>query len=92
MNTVTGSFRFTNPDWFNLNITRRWVGDQLEDDLNMLPHGRYFDMERSLGKRFEAYLAIDNLLDKTYMTYWTSEGVISIGEPRIIRGGVRVHF
>jgi outer membrane cobalamin receptor len=96
MNTVTGSFRFTNPDWFNLNITGRWVGDQFEDDLNTLPLGSYFVMDlflsRSFGKWFEAYLAIDNLLDKTYTTGRTSEGVISIGEPRIIRGGVRVHF
>jgi len=96
MNTVTGSFRFTNPNWFNLNITGRWVGDQFEDDLNTLQLGSYFVMDlflsRSFGKWFEAYLAIDNLFDKTYTTGRTSDGVISIGEPRLIRGGVRVHF
>ena len=46
----------------------------------------------SLSKWFEACLAIDNLLDKTYTVGRTTDGVISIGEPRIIRGGVRVHF
>jgi outer membrane receptor protein involved in Fe transport len=96
MNTVTGSIRFTHPAWFNLNLTGRWVGDQYEDDLNTLLLGSYFVMDlflsRSFGKWFEAYLAIDNLLDKTYTTGRTSEGVVSIGEPRIIRGGVRVHF
>ena len=95
-NTVTGSILFTHPEWFNLNITGRWVGDQYEDDLNTLQLGSYFVMDlflsRSFGKWFEAYLAIDNLLDKTYTTGRTSEGVISIGEPRLIRGGVRVHF
>jgi hypothetical protein len=77
-----------------LNITGRWVGDQFEDDLNTLPHGSYFgvDSSPSLGKWFEAYLAIDNLLDKTYTTCWTSEGVISIGEPQNIRVGAHVHF
>ena len=77
-----------------MNITGRWVGDQFEDDLNTLPHGSYFgvDSSPSLGKWFEAYLAIDNLLDKTYTTCRTSEGGISIGEPRINRGGLRVHF
>ena len=50
------------------------------------------DLSRSLGKWFDAYLAIDNLLDKTYTTCRTSEGGISIGEPRINRGGLRVHF
>ena len=39
-----------------------------------------------------AHLAIDNLFDKVYTTGRTSEGVISIGEPRLIRGGIRVHF
>jgi outer membrane receptor protein involved in Fe transport len=70
VNIVIGSFRFTNPDWFNLNITGRWVGDQFEDDLNTLPHESYFvmDLSRSLGKWFEEYLAVDNLLDKTYTT------------------------
>jgi len=76
--------------------TGRWVGDQYEDDLNTLQLGSYFVMDlflsRSFGKWFEAYLAIDNLFDKTYTTGRTSEGVISIGEPRLIRGGVRVHF
>jgi len=96
MNTVTGSIRFTHPAWFNLNLTGRWVGDQYEDDLNTLLLGSYFVMDlflsRSFGKWFEAYLAIDNLLDKTYTIGRTSEGVISIGEPRMIRGGVRLHF
>ena len=53
---------------------------------------KMMDLSRSLGKWFEAYLAIDNLLDKTYTTCRTSEGGISIGEPRINRGGLRVHF
>ena len=80
--------------WFNLNITGLGVGDQFEHDLNTLPHGSYsvMDLSRSLGKWFEAYLAIDNLFDKTYTIGRTSDGVISIGEPRVIRGGVRVHF
>ena len=80
--------------WFNLNITGRGVGDQFEHDLNTLPHGSYVGGEASpsLGKGVVAYLARDNLLDKTYTTCRTSEGGISIGEPRINRGGLRVHF
>ena len=50
---------------------------------------KMMDLSRSLGKCFEAYLVIDNVLDKTYTTDLTSEGVISIGEPRIIHGGVQ---
>ena len=50
------------------------------------------DLSRSLGNWFEADMAIDNLLDKTYTTCRTSEGVISNRRARIIRGSVRVHF
>jgi hypothetical protein len=51
------------------------------------------DLSRSLGKWFEAYLAIDNLLDKTYTTLPDERGChLDRRAARIIRGGVRVHF
>ena len=94
--SATGSVRFSRPDWFNATLTGRFVGDQYEDDLNTLPLGSYFVVDfflsRNFGKWLEAYLAIDNLFDQVYTTGRTSEGVISIGEPRMIRGGVRLHF
>jgi iron complex outermembrane receptor protein len=95
-NTATGSVRFTHPDWFNLTLTARYVGDQYEDDLNTLPLGGYFVVDlflsRAFGKHTEVYVAVENLLDRIFTTGRTSEGVISIGEPRMARAGVRLRF
>jgi len=77
-------------------VTARYVGEQYEDDLNTLPLGSYvvFDLflARAIGKSAEVYVAVENLLDRVYTTGRTSEGVISTGEPRIARGGLRLRF
>jgi len=95
-NTVTGSIRFTHPAWFNLNVTGRYVGQQFEDDLNTLPLWSYFVVDlflsRAFGKHTEVYVAVDNLLNRIYTTGRTSEGVISTGEPRMARAGLRLRF
>jgi iron complex outermembrane recepter protein len=95
-NTATGSIRFTHPAWFNLMVTGRFVGDQFEDDLNTLLLGSYFVVDlflsRAFGKHTEVYVAVENLLDRIYTTGRTSEGVISIGEPRMARAGLRLRF
>ncbi len=38
------------------------------------------------------YIAVENLLDRIYTTGRTSEGVISTGEPRMARAGLRLRF
>jgi len=38
------------------------------------------------------YVAVENLLDRIDTTGRTSEGVISTGEPRMARAGVRLRF
>ncbi len=38
------------------------------------------------------YIAVENLLDRIYATGRTSEGVISTGEPRMARAGLRLRF
>lgn len=83
-------------DWFNATLTARYVGDQYEDDLNTLPLGSYVVVDlflsRTFGKSTEIYIAVENLLDRIYTTGRTSEGVISIGEPRMARAGLRLRF
>jgi outer membrane receptor protein involved in Fe transport len=93
---ASAGVRFTNPAWLTASLTARYVGDQFEDDLNTLPMGSYvvFDLfvSRTIGKWGEVYVAVENLLDRVYTTGRTSEGVISTGEPRIARGGLRLRF
>jgi outer membrane receptor protein involved in Fe transport len=94
--SATAGVRFTHPDWLNATLTARYVGDQYEDDLNTLPLGSYVVVDlflsRAFGKSTEVYVAVENLLDRIFTTGRTSEGVISTGEPRTARVGVRLRF
>ncbi len=93
---ATLGVRYENPRWVNASLTARFVGGQFEDDLNTLPMGSYWVLDlllsRPLGKWGEVFLGIENLLDETYSTGRTSEGVVSIGAPFLVRGGVRLAF
>jgi outer membrane receptor protein involved in Fe transport len=88
--------RYENPAWVNVSVTARYVGRQFEDDLNTLPLGSYVTVDLFLSRRItkwgEVFLGIENLLDTTYTTGRTSEGVVSIGAPFLVHGGVRLSF
>jgi outer membrane cobalamin receptor len=90
------SVRYTHPAWLNASVTARYVGDQFEDDLNTLPLGGYVTVDiflaHAVTKWAEAFVGAENLFDRTYSTGRTSEGVVSIGAPRLVRGGVRLAF
>ncbi len=49
-------------------------------------------LSRAFGKSTEIYITVENLLDRIYTTGRTREGVISTGEPRIARAGLRLSF
>ena len=93
---VTLGVQYRNPALVNATASARYVGTQFEDDLNTLPLGSYvvFDLfaSRAVTKWLELFAGVENLLDTTYTVARTSEGVISIGAPRIVRGGLRLTF
>jgi len=72
------------------------VGKQFEDDLNTLLLGSYVLVDLFVSRRVtkwaEAFVAVENLLDTTYTTGRTSDGVVSIGAPFLVHGGVRLQF
>jgi outer membrane receptor protein involved in Fe transport len=92
--TATVGVRFDRPGWFTAGLTVRYVGGQFEDDLNILPLGSYPLVDVYLGRAItrwaEVFVAIENVLDRTYAVGRSSEGVVSIGGPRLFRGGARV--
>ncbi len=94
--TASLSVRYENPVWFNAAVTGRYVGQQWEDDLNTLSLGSYFLVDLFVSRRIarwgEIYLGIQNLFDRTYTTGRTSDGVVSIGAPFLVNGGVRLNF
>ena len=93
---ATLAVQYRNPAILNVTATARYIGSQYEDDLNTLPLGSYvvFDLfvSRAVTRWLEIYAAVENLFDTTYSVGRTSEGVVSIGAPRIVRGGLRLTF
>jgi iron complex outermembrane receptor protein len=94
--TAALSLRYNNPAILAGAVTGRYIGPQFEDDLNTLPLGSYvvFDvaLSRAITKWSELFVAVENIFDETYSTGRTSEGVVSIGAPRFVRGGIRLWF
>jgi len=88
--------RYDNPAWLTVAATARFVGRQFEDDLNTLPLGGYVLVDLFASRRIarwgEVFVAIENLLDTTYTTGRTSDGVVSIGAPFLVHGGVRLRY
>src|SRR6266851_4915944 len=88
--------RYDNPALFTAAVTARYVGKQFEDDLNTLLLGSYVLVDLFVSRRVtkwaEVFFAVENLLDTTYTTGRTSDGVVSIGAPFLAHGGVRLQF
>jgi outer membrane receptor protein involved in Fe transport len=94
--SVSLGLQYRNPHLLNVTANARYVGEQYEDDLNTLPLGSYVTVDlfasRAVTRWLELFAGVENLLDTTYSTGRTSEGVVSIGAPRIVRGGLRLTF
>jgi outer membrane receptor protein involved in Fe transport len=95
-NVVTVGVHWADPAWFDASVLVRRVSSQFEDDQNTLPLGAFTTVDarisRQLGRYARIYVAVENLLDETYAVARTSEGVVSIGTPRLVHGGVRLGF
>ena len=91
---------YTNPALINVSVQGRWVGDQFEDDINSLKLGDYFVVDLMLWRPIpvpklstgEIFLAVENLFNRTYDVGKTADGVVTIGAPVLVHGGVRVRF
>ena len=95
-NVVTLGVRWDNPAWVNVAANLRYVGRQFEDDLNTLPLNPYtvvdLQLSRPITKWGEIFLAFENILDETYAVQRTTDGIVTTGGPRQIRGGVRLTY
>jgi outer membrane receptor protein involved in Fe transport len=95
-NVVTLGVRWDNPTWVNVAANVRYVGRQFEDDLNTLPLNPYtvvdLQLSRPVTKWGEVFLALENLLDERYAVQRTTDGIVTVGGPRLIRGGVRLTY
>ena len=91
---ATLSVSYENPQWVTASAMARFIGPQYEDDQNTLRLGSYwvFDLflSRRVAKWGEIYLGIENLFNTTYSVGRSSDGVVSIGAPLLVHGGIRI--
>jgi len=91
---------YTNPTLVNFYVQGRYVGDQFEDDLNSLKLGDFFVVDLMLWRPIpipkvsagELFLGVENLFDRTYEVGKTTDGIVTIGAPLLVHGGIRVRF
>jgi outer membrane receptor protein involved in Fe transport len=72
-------------------IQARFLGNQFDDDQNLLPLGRAFSLDaqisRKLGKGTSIFFAAQNLTNDRFNTAATP--VLTVGPPIFVRGGFR---
>ncbi len=83
------------PNWLQV-WQVRYTSSQYENDINSLKLADYVIVDWStvikLRENLEIFLGIENLLNDNFETGKASNGLISIGHPRLINGGFRFRY
>lgn len=89
--SVQASYAARNWMW---GVQARFLGNQFDDDQNLLPLGRAFSLDaqvsRNLGRHMALFFAVQNLTDDRFNTAATP--VYMVGPPIFVRGGVRLSW
>jgi outer membrane receptor protein involved in Fe transport len=87
---------YQNPRVLDVSAGARYVGARFEDDLNALRVGSFSLVDvrvaRTVSRGAEAFVTIQNLLDRPYETTRAADGTVGVGEPRLVSAGLRLHF
>lgn len=72
-------------------------GEQYEDDLNTLELDDFVVVDllllrRRLRQGLELFAGVENLFDETIEAGRTADGVVSVGAPRLIHGGIKLEL
>ncbi len=71
----------------------RWIGRQFEDDENLLKLGEVvvadLGVTRPLTKHLTVFLTLENLTNARVETGRSADGVVNVGTPRLLLGGLR---
>jgi outer membrane receptor protein involved in Fe transport len=74
----------------------RWIGRQWDDDENTLRLGEAVIVDLGLSwavtRRCDVYANAENLTNARIETARTADGIVSVGTPRLVFGGVRVRW
>ncbi len=90
------TLEWSDPRLFTITTMGRIATSQWEDDLNTLDLATaiIFDLavQVPIGDRFNAFLSLENVSDERIESGRTADGLLTIGTPFIIHGGVRFHL
>ena len=71
----------------------RWIGRQFEDDENLLRLGEVvvadLGVTRPITKHLSLFLTLENLTNARVETGRSADGVVNVGTPRLLLGGLR---
>jgi outer membrane receptor protein involved in Fe transport len=77
-------------------LQARWVGEQSEDDLNERLLDDFVSLDlylaRRIGASLELFAAVENLFDETIEAGLSGDGLLTVGAPRMVHGGVRLRL
>jgi len=77
---------------WNAALQGRFLGNQFDDDQNLLPLGRAFSLDaqvsREVGWHTSLFFAAQNLTNDRF--YVSATPVYTVGPPVLVRGGVRI--
>jgi outer membrane receptor protein involved in Fe transport len=78
---------------YRVNLQSRYIGAQFEDDLNTRRLGDFWLFDLQVAREFAPgsaiFAGVENLFDRTYEVGITGDGLVTIGGPRMVHGGVR---
>jgi len=95
LHQITAVAEYRHPRWLDVRAGVRWIGNQFEDDQNDLVLGDYAVVDLLLARAIgpaELFLGIENAFDRIYQVGKTSDGLVTIGAPLLVHGGVRATF
>ncbi|MEO6993124.1 MAG: TonB-dependent receptor [Lacunisphaera sp.] len=92
-NTLSAGMLWRAPAAIKVSARLRWVSAQFEDDENTLPLAAAttvdLELAHAIGQRGEVFISVENLFSVRVETGRVTNGIVSIGPPRLARGGVR---
>jgi outer membrane receptor protein involved in Fe transport len=91
--TLSAGFFWRAPAAIKVSSRLRWVSAQFEDDENTLPLAAAttvdLELSHAVGQRGELFVSVENLFSARVETGRVTDGIVSIGPPRLARGGIR---
>lgn len=94
--TVVAGLDWSPATAWRITVQGRYVSDAFEDDANVLVLDAATTWDVRMAYRFqnqnEVFLAVENLTDEAVISGRDAGGLIDLGTPRFLRGGVRWHW